>query len=161
MCELCDTPGIYGSIEGEESEDQSRDYHRNLYAQLAKLTRLQELGVGFLLCYERRCKTSPRFSLESGLGILEGFKELRSLTVHYKVNDTQRQELKWMCEHWPKLTMIDGINLEMAESWWNPKGDQIGGNDTSMPKRIRDKLTARDTTFNDHSTYNYGSEEFY
>ncbi|KAG0013239.1 hypothetical protein BGZ80_011206 [Entomortierella chlamydospora] len=153
--------GIYGIIEGEENESQGKDYHRDLYTQLAKLARLQELSVGFLLCYERMCKTSPRFSLKSGLEILEGLKELRSLTLHYMVNDTQRQELEWMCEHWSKLTRIDGINLEIAESWWDFERDQTGKKVTLMPKRIREMLIKGEVPYHGPNKYDFDSDELY
>ncbi|KAF9353792.1 hypothetical protein BGX26_008436 [Mortierella sp. AD094] len=140
---------IYGSIGGEESEDLVKDYHRDLYTQLAKLTRLQELKVDSSIWYKGKCQTSPRFSLESGLELLGELKELRLLSLNYMVNDTQRQELEWMCEHWPKLTRINGIDFETAVFWWDPEGDLA-----SMPKRIRKILTPQDRYIN--NSYMYG-----
>ncbi|KAF9353789.1 hypothetical protein BGX26_008433 [Mortierella sp. AD094] len=147
--------GIYGSIGGEESQDQGEDYHRALYIQLAKLSRLQELDVGFSLWSEPICTTMPRFSLESGLELLEGLKELRTLVLNFTVNGTQRQELEWMCEHWPNLTRIDGIIIEEAKLWWGLKSKDNDGDDTSMPKRIRNILTACDTRYTD-ICFNFG-----
>ncbi|KAF9080943.1 hypothetical protein BGX27_005165, partial [Mortierella sp. AM989] len=65
-----------GVAEGENGND-GQDYHRDLYTQLSKLTRLQELSSSFSIFDNAVCDAPPRFSLESGLDLLEGLKEMR------------------------------------------------------------------------------------
>ncbi|KAF9102540.1 hypothetical protein BGX27_010966, partial [Mortierella sp. AM989] len=102
--------GVCTSAAEGENKNDGLDYHRDLYMQLSKLTRLQELSVRFSYFWGGVRGTSPRFSLESGLDLLRGLKYIRSLNLEYS-NDVRREELEWMVEHWPNLERVVGIEF--------------------------------------------------
>ncbi|KAF9353793.1 hypothetical protein BGX26_008437 [Mortierella sp. AD094] len=158
--EFCVDESAFEGNTGEFAVGEiGEDYHRDLYTQLAKLTRLQELDLDFSLWGELNYAATPRFSLESGLGLLEGLKELRILALPM-FNGVQRKELEWMCEHWPKLTWTVGIEIARADLWWNLRSGHDDEDDASMPKQIRDFLT---TQFPEsrYTGYDYGGDYFF
>ncbi|KAG0022983.1 hypothetical protein BGZ80_010671 [Entomortierella chlamydospora] len=53
------------------------DYHWDLYTQLSRLTRLKELSVGYSFWEGVTCESAPQFSLEGGLEMLEGLRQLK------------------------------------------------------------------------------------
>ncbi|KAF9169597.1 hypothetical protein BGX21_010156 [Mortierella sp. AD011] len=132
--------------EGDEGDEGEYlvyyDYHWDLYTQLSRLTRLEELSVGFSLWGGAICESAPQFSLEGGLEMLEGLRQLRVLDVSHTRNGIQRQELEWMCEHWQKLERIEGIRMSRAASWWESSDNSLARYETLMPVRIRSILTA-------------------
>lgn len=62
------------------------------------------------------------FSLESGLDMLKGMKEMRVLDVSWTAHRIGVKELEWMHIHWPKLKRIDGL---MGYPGWADKEFQI------------------------------------
>ncbi|KAF8933545.1 hypothetical protein BGZ58_006266 [Dissophora ornata] len=139
-----------GEKDNRDSGKKRFDYHLELYQQFAKLTRLQELCVGCIDWYELKRRTQLRFSLESGLETLKELRELRVLDVWNTRHHARRPELEWMCEHWPKLHRIDGVDIYTAEKWWKPNDDVEAG--MQVPNRVRAVLTAEQGW---ESTYMY------
>lgn len=102
-----------------------------IYVQLRKMTGLQELIVGLMDLSEKTMKfhgvdrsmdsvaleEDPRvfnylsleFSLESGLRLLGGLKEMRMLDVQSTAHNIAVAELAWMHVNWPKLERIRGL----------------------------------------------------
>ncbi|KAK3833010.1 MAG: hypothetical protein JOS17DRAFT_801985 [Linnemannia elongata] len=66
---------------------------------------LMEAGEAFKLVNYQ----SLEFSLESGLGLLSGLKEMRVLDVKSTAHRIGVAELEWMRLHWPKLQEIRGL----------------------------------------------------
>ncbi|KAF9358903.1 hypothetical protein BGX26_000688, partial [Mortierella sp. AD094] len=126
--------GVFGKGHGT-ANIVHYDYHQGLYTQLSRLTRLEELNVGYSHWVGAVYESAPQFSLESGLEMLEGLKQLKILDVSYTRNEIQRQELEWMCEHWPKLERIEGVRMARAALWWGSPDNSLAGDETSMPAR--------------------------
>ncbi|KAF9900115.1 hypothetical protein EC991_007906 [Linnemannia zychae] len=64
---------------------------------------------------------SLEFSLESGLGLLAGLKELQVLDVCWTAHRIGVEELKWMHTNWPNLKSIKGLYVDRG---WT--GDEEG-----------------------------------
>ncbi|KAF9921519.1 hypothetical protein FBU30_008417 [Linnemannia zychae] len=114
---------------------------RWVYAQLGRMTGLKELILGFADLTDAILETygldysmnpavmeetllrnirmfrymSLEFSLESGLALLAGLKELRVLDVRAMAHYIGVEELEWMHINWPKLKTIRG--LESDRRW--------------------------------------------
>ncbi|KAF9311638.1 hypothetical protein BG003_007186 [Podila horticola] len=107
----------------------SRTVQRMVYGQLARLTRLKELHLGFMGASTRTHSSqlvdlqgracafvdvpvpdTLEFSLESGLDQLASLRELRSITVKGNYHMIETLELDWMVEHWPMLRLISGVD---------------------------------------------------
>ncbi|KAG0282666.1 hypothetical protein BGZ96_000251 [Linnemannia gamsii] len=113
-----------------------------IYIQLSRMTGLQELVVGLqelsastvrrngvdwsmdtAALEEALPENDPRvfnylsleFSLECGLGLLSGLKEMRMLDVRSTAHNIGVAELEWMHTNWPKLERISG--LESDRRW--------------------------------------------
>ncbi|KAF9098696.1 hypothetical protein BGX27_000747 [Mortierella sp. AM989] len=127
-------------VHAGEGKIQDKDYQLDFIDQLAKLTRLQLLDLTIPIWSNGEPYTSPLFSLQYGLHLLEGLKELRLLILESHCNGVGRQELEWMCKHWPRLERIRDIHIVTAERWWS-SWNGCGSNDTVMPMRIRSILT--------------------
>ncbi|KAF9538297.1 hypothetical protein EC957_006946 [Mortierella hygrophila] len=118
------------------------DVQRWIYAQLGRMTGLevlilglQDLSIGTmkfagvdssmdLVAMEEAALLhgirmfnyqSLEFSLESGLSLLAGLKELRVLDVRSTAHYIGIAELEWMQRNWPKLETI--IGLESDRRW--------------------------------------------
>ncbi|KAF8934540.1 hypothetical protein BGZ47_010343 [Haplosporangium gracile] len=118
------------------------DVQRWIYTQLNRMTGLQELILGLQdlsLKTMKFCNVnssmslaemedammekqvdafnylSLEFSLESGLDLLAGMKELRMLDVRKTAHYIGVAELEWMYRNWPKLESIKG--LESDRRW--------------------------------------------
>ncbi|KAG0332372.1 hypothetical protein BG000_010059 [Podila horticola] len=124
-------------IEYEDEDDipppvtieESREDQRQVYRQLAKLTKLQELCLG-QHCYHDEMwfnydpdplqKHCLEMSLESGLGELASLKELRVLDISnmdHRITDVERE---WMHAHWPKFEELrEWDHYEDEDSWEN------------------------------------------
>ncbi|KAF9140743.1 hypothetical protein BG015_001524 [Linnemannia schmuckeri] len=126
--------------EGEGDEHFRYDVQRWVYTQLGRLTGLQNLILGVKELDPRVLSArglahldpialeevlrfvvptfiyrSMEFSLESGLGLLVGLKELRFLDVKSTAHRIGVTELDWMHVNWPKLKEIKG--LVSAREW--------------------------------------------
>lgn len=122
--------------EGEGDEHLRYKVQRWVYTQLGRLTGLQELILGVKeldpkvllqrgiaglsvdpIALEDALRfvvptfiyRSLEFSLESGLEMLAGLKELRVLDVKSTAHRIGVAELDWMHVHWPKLKEIKGL----------------------------------------------------
>lgn len=127
--------------EGPGDEHLRYDVQRWVYTQLSRLTGLQELILGVkeldpkellarnlshlshdpILLEESLRYVAPtfiyrslEFSLESGLELLAGMKELRVLDVKSMAHRIGVAELEWMHVNWPKLKTIKGL-ISMRE----------------------------------------------
>ncbi|KAF9283656.1 hypothetical protein BGZ88_010364 [Linnemannia elongata] len=122
--------------EGPGKEHLRYDVQRWVYTQMGSLTGLQELILGVKKLYTKDLLTrnitflssdpivleetlrhgaptfiyrSLEFSLESGLELLAGMKELRVLDVKSTAHRIGVAELEWMHVNWPKLKKIKGL----------------------------------------------------
>ncbi|KAH7032427.1 hypothetical protein BKA57DRAFT_477205 [Linnemannia elongata] len=107
-----------------------------IYNQLSRMTGLQELIVGLMDLSEKTMQScgvdrsmdsvaleeallgrhphafnylSLEFSLESGLDLLKGLKEMRMLDVRSTAHYIGVAELEWMHVNWPKMERIRGL----------------------------------------------------
>ncbi|KAF9294954.1 hypothetical protein BGZ88_003059 [Linnemannia elongata] len=127
---------------------QSLDLQGQVYERLARLKRLERLELGhedrYLdhnVRYNWRKKDRKDFddmgyqcaclemSLKSGLRRLEGLKGLRVLSVVRMATKIGVEEVQWMSQTWPKLTMIHGLNVdgleEEADEWLHNESPTI------------------------------------
>ncbi|KAK3811111.1 MAG: hypothetical protein J3Q66DRAFT_351059, partial [Benniella sp.] len=97
-------PDLKGEIDylgyGHEIQHQ-------VYDRLARFTKLETLWLGGNYDYRATC--CLEMSLESGLDRIAGLKELKELNVSYMRTRIGKQEIKWMLEQWPKLSVIYGL----------------------------------------------------
>ncbi|KAH7053561.1 hypothetical protein BKA57DRAFT_453979 [Linnemannia elongata] len=129
-----------GMVLPEAYPGQSLDLQGRVYERLARLTRLERLELGhedrYLdpdfrdywsgkekndfddMNYQYACL---EMSLKSGLRRLERLKGLRVLSVVRMATKIGVEEVQWMSQSWPKLTMIDGLDVdgleEEADKW--------------------------------------------
>ncbi|KAG0016723.1 hypothetical protein BGZ81_011076 [Podila clonocystis] len=118
----------------ESTQDQaglaahSLAVQKKVLSQLARLTRLRELHLGFMGTSTRipshlvdfqgkACafvdmpvSDTLEFSLDSGLDQLANLRELRSVTIKGNHHMIGCAELDWMVEHWPMLQLISGVD---------------------------------------------------
>ncbi|KAG0201065.1 hypothetical protein BGX33_010540 [Mortierella sp. NVP41] len=115
--------GMYGYIQRLDSTMRF-EVQKWIYKQLSALTGLQELILGmtddcldpartmyvddqgFGLTFNFHCL---ELSLESGLELLKGLKDLRVLDVRSIAHRIGVDELEWIHVHWPKLKTIRGL----------------------------------------------------
>ncbi|KAG0306251.1 hypothetical protein BGZ98_002717 [Dissophora globulifera] len=118
----CPIVGIHRNNEccvlKEEDQKKSAALHNGVYSQLGRLTHLEELRMGIPydsenLNYHRHDKKYDRqydclsMSLESGLGLLSGLKNLRVVALEdMEVEIDGDNERKWIEEHWPKARVV-------------------------------------------------------
>ncbi|KAF9951932.1 hypothetical protein BGZ72_006656 [Mortierella alpina] len=115
---------------------QGFDLQRIVYQQLGKLTHLQELWLGHdkqdLDDEDNYHRTEVEgqwrfidpdeqfecleFSLRSGLDLLSGLKELRTLNLDRLRNRIGLSEVQWMAQQWPRLERVIGLVVQ---------GDQV------------------------------------
>ncbi|KAK3833026.1 MAG: hypothetical protein JOS17DRAFT_89882 [Linnemannia elongata] len=82
---------------------------------------IQEKVRGMKECYNY---SSLEFSMESGLEVLAGLKELRVLDVRMTAHRIGVVELEWMRRNWPKLKEVRG--LEEKRMWTGGEDDEDG-----------------------------------
>ncbi|KAF9900113.1 hypothetical protein EC991_007904 [Linnemannia zychae] len=139
---------------GDIDASRRYDVQRWIYEQLGRMTGLQELLLGILdqnwdfydgmgmdvnpewneqeleealmgiyITFQYHCL---EFSLESGLELLSGLKELRVLDIRSTAHRIGVPELEWMNVKWPKLKEVKGIGAEgmvrMPEGWLKLRG---------------------------------------
>ncbi|KAG0003769.1 hypothetical protein BGZ80_005745, partial [Entomortierella chlamydospora] len=99
----------------EEYAGQGKDIQSRVYERLARFTKLEKLWLGSSpvigpLSYKRESGREQRdcleMSLESGLHILAGLKEMRELSAANTNSKIGLKEVQWMAENWPKLSII-------------------------------------------------------
>ncbi|KAF9548782.1 hypothetical protein EC957_005716 [Mortierella hygrophila] len=108
------------------SMKQSRVIQRQVYAQLGQLTFLRTLSLGAdspatELCVSTDMNRTPVFfdrrlqlsclemTLESGLGLLAGLRDLEWLTVANMDHRIGVAELQWMEKSWPSIREVKGL----------------------------------------------------
>ncbi|KAH7058021.1 hypothetical protein BKA57DRAFT_448381 [Linnemannia elongata] len=113
--DILDQPASFGTVSG--GFEESLDLQRKIYTKLGRLTRLRELRLGFELdtmppIYGRYEKEIYRqydclaMTLDSGLDLLKGLKELRIVgleDMEIYINNPREQD--WFAEHWPHATI--------------------------------------------------------
>lgn len=85
------------------------------YNHLARLTNLRELclvSVKDPFPYSRNETRELQFTVEEGLGRLEGLKRLEILDVEHLRHRIGVVEMQWMVKHWPMLKVIRGLIFE-------------------------------------------------
>ncbi|KAG0292404.1 hypothetical protein BGZ96_004151 [Linnemannia gamsii] len=119
---------------------QSQELQRQVYERLARFTHLEELELGhddrnwdddesYVEAadggvvfddqdYQYECMD---LTLENGLGLLEGLKELKSISIMRMATRVGLEEVKWMVANWPKFEYISGLDVhdmeEKAAEW--------------------------------------------
>ncbi|KAF9098562.1 hypothetical protein BGX27_000765, partial [Mortierella sp. AM989] len=101
-----------------------------VYEQLGKLTKLKELWLGHItrgmLHNSHHLQWNElfpyiipdaqtdclEFSLKSGLGLLQGLKELKVLSLQMMNVRIGIPEVQWMAEQWPSLKVMSGVLYE-------------------------------------------------
>ncbi|KAG0282821.1 hypothetical protein BGZ96_012809 [Linnemannia gamsii] len=118
-----------GMVLQEDYPGQSQEYQRRVYERLSRLTRLERLELGN---EDRNFHDKSRLkdtesnveelddvyhqysclemSLWSGLGVLEGLKELKELIMMRMATLVGVEDVKWMVRSWPKLRLLRGLN---------------------------------------------------
>ncbi|KAK3837828.1 MAG: hypothetical protein JOS17DRAFT_731940 [Linnemannia elongata] len=108
------------------SMNQSRAIQRQVYAQLGQLNLLQTLSLGAdsplaeleittdkngtRVFFDRRLQLSClEMTLESGLGLLAGLRDLKRLTVVNMDHRIGVAELQWMEKSWPNIKRVTGL----------------------------------------------------
>ncbi|KAF9104670.1 hypothetical protein BGX27_009997 [Mortierella sp. AM989] len=100
---------------------EGRYLQQQVYRRLATFVHLEELCLGGTFHEDRPFfqYNCLEMTLESGLGLLEGLKELRKLEITYMQQCIGVKDVQWMVQHWPKLRVVKGLydqddNLEAA-----------------------------------------------
>ncbi|KAK3848397.1 MAG: hypothetical protein J3R72DRAFT_484616 [Linnemannia gamsii] len=101
------------------SRQRSIELQRQVYSKLAKLTKLRELRLGFVLdtthlSYGREDAEIYRqydclaMTLESGLDLLKGLQNLRVVDLsNMEIYIDGDEEQSWFAEHWPNATILE------------------------------------------------------
>ncbi|KAG0371619.1 hypothetical protein BGX24_001428 [Mortierella sp. AD032] len=101
------------------SPQYSIELQRQVYSKLAKLTKLRELRLGFVLdtihpSYGREREEYYRqyqclaMTLESGLDLLKGLQNLRVVDLsNMEIYIDGDEEQRWFAEHWPNATILE------------------------------------------------------
>jgi hypothetical protein len=110
--QLASMSGLQELILGRRDLNWSRIPFRGLDASMDSTEIEDMLSIIDFAIYQYDCL---EFSLESGLDILSGLKELRVLDVKSTAHRIGVAELEWMRIHWPKLTTI--VGLESRREW--------------------------------------------
>lgn len=98
--------GLQELILGRRDLNWSRMNSRGLNASMSSIEIEEALTSYDFDTYQYDCL---EFSLESGLGILAGLKELRVLDEKSTAHRIGIAELEWMRMNWPKLKTIEGL----------------------------------------------------
>jgi hypothetical protein len=128
------------------------DVQRWIYTQLGRMTGLQELILGLqnlsantmrfaevvssmdaVVQEEEALRNGVRMfnyqslelSLESGLDLLAGMKEMRMLDVRSTAHNIGVAELEWMYRNWPKLKSIRGLESNRRWSVHHAEGPAV------------------------------------
>ncbi|KAF9119727.1 hypothetical protein BGW39_011962 [Mortierella sp. 14UC] len=118
----------------EDVPGQGREFQSRVYERLSRFTGLEVLGLGhddrdfgahydfvedadgeWVLGdkdYQYECL---EMSLDSGLDRLETLKELKELRVTRMATSMEVGDVLWMVMAWPKLELLDGLNIEANE----------------------------------------------
>ncbi|KAG0340950.1 hypothetical protein BG000_010677 [Podila horticola] len=111
---------------------QRQSLHSGVYARLARLTKLEDLSLGYRpVSKEYGIQLTPiSMTVKSGLATLIVLKNMRFLSL-----DGLRHELsgnvdiKWMFTHWPRLNGIAGLDPRSEACHWlrmnYPHGDAM------------------------------------
>ncbi|KAK3836378.1 MAG: hypothetical protein JOS17DRAFT_734043 [Linnemannia elongata] len=120
-----------GMVVEETYPGQSLKTQSRVYERLARLTKLERLELGhedrnFTDAYRKFQDISElirmddmahqydclEMSLSSGLRLLEGLKELKTLSVMRMTIVIGVEEAQWMVQNWPKLRRVNGLSPE-------------------------------------------------
>ncbi|KAF9544911.1 hypothetical protein EC957_011536 [Mortierella hygrophila] len=132
----------------ETHPGQSQELQRRVYERLARFTHLEELELGHDdrdwdneenyiddaegdlvyndVDFQYECVD---LTLKNGLGLLEGLKELKTISFMRMATRVGTEEVKWMVESWPQLEYISGLDVlhteEKAGVWLEKKHPNI------------------------------------
>ncbi|KAK3835699.1 MAG: hypothetical protein J3R72DRAFT_494001 [Linnemannia gamsii] len=116
-----------------EKSQRCQRQHYGVYDQLARLTRLKHLDLGYESRYPCSYKDDMpyvkdgqeyftysdgktfdtlEFSLESGLDRLRALKDLEMIGFECLNHRIGRKELEWMAKNWPRLNLMYGLDNE-------------------------------------------------
>ncbi|KAG9324332.1 hypothetical protein KVV02_006578 [Mortierella alpina] len=95
-----------------------RDVQDSVLEQLSKLTELESLDLSGGFKAFRFLVEHPRgipWALDAGLDRLKGLSRMKELVVTGWENKMERQEVKWMKQHWPQLRSIINKSGNLTE----------------------------------------------
>ncbi|KAF9297978.1 hypothetical protein BGZ88_008444 [Linnemannia elongata] len=118
----------------ETHPGQSQELQGRVYERFARFTHLEELKLGH---DDRDCENEENYvedayrdtvyndvdfqyecmdlTLKSGLGLLEGLKDMKTICFMRMATRVGREEIKWMVKSWPQLEYISGLDVEDTE----------------------------------------------
>ncbi|KAF9348170.1 hypothetical protein BGX34_002633, partial [Mortierella sp. NVP85] len=100
-------PDVKEDLVNEVYLGHGRVMQNRVYDRLARFTNLETLWLGGNdLSQACGCL---EMSLESGLDRIAGLKELKELNVSCMRTRIGEEEVKWMVEQWPKLSVVYGL----------------------------------------------------
>ncbi|KAG0044841.1 hypothetical protein BGZ83_009898 [Gryganskiella cystojenkinii] len=108
-------------------QERSMTLQRQVYAQLAQLTKLRDVDLGDYHCYRHSHplhKSNAAFypgtlelSLQTGFDQLSTLQNLRVLGVHRVNYRLTAQEAEWMAQHWGRhFEILKGCRLSPAQA---------------------------------------------
>ncbi|GJJ69143.1 hypothetical protein EMPS_01489 [Entomortierella parvispora] len=134
-------PGYSVDLTEEESAvlqqfHRCREQQGQVYDQLASLTKLKVLDLGYewrypwtyksdpsyevngkkYLMYEEPIPDTMEFSLDSGLDRLSALKDLEMFGFEGNNHRIGEKELEWMVKRWPRLKLMYGLAEDILES---------------------------------------------
>ncbi|KAF8975304.1 hypothetical protein BGZ46_009221 [Entomortierella lignicola] len=99
-----------GTLDTSTMEEYTINGIKRVYRQIGRLSKLQHIRLGWWTVMNYETCSNLDMSIESGLGYLEGLKELRVLDIGciQRVNIGQ-SEVEWIADNWPRIRKIKGL----------------------------------------------------
>ncbi|KAF9209171.1 hypothetical protein BGZ49_005958 [Haplosporangium sp. Z 27] len=99
-----------GTLDTSTMEEYTISGIKRVYRQIGRLSKLQHIRLGWWTVMKYETCSNLDMSIESGLGYLEGLKELRVLDIGciQRVNIGQ-SEVEWIADNWPRIRKIKGL----------------------------------------------------
>ncbi|KAF9540650.1 hypothetical protein EC957_003935 [Mortierella hygrophila] len=92
-------------------ESSYKGMHTLFFEQLSRLRLLEEVDLnGDMMVHYVDLKgySSPRWRLDSGLGLLSTVTRLKKLDLHGCTQDLRQEDIEWMLNQWPLLERLSG-----------------------------------------------------
>ncbi|KAF9139912.1 hypothetical protein BGX30_007327 [Mortierella sp. GBA39] len=92
-------------------ESSYKGMHTLFFEQLSRLQLLEEVDLnGDMMVHYVDLKgySSPRWRLDSGLGLLSTVTRLKKLDLHGYTQDLRQEDVEWMLNQWPLLERLSG-----------------------------------------------------
>ncbi|KAF9959990.1 hypothetical protein BGZ65_012877 [Modicella reniformis] len=92
---------------------------KRVYQQLGRLSKLEELTIGWCSDSTFSQRANLDMTLNSGLDQMKGLKSMKMIDISFiaKVNSGM-QEAEWMLENWPSLRSISGLSYRYRKRDW-------------------------------------------